>query len=226
MKSPFIVFICSLIICSCNSNKSKNNKDTNYQKPEYKTLTVIRTNMNDSVIMHTDDGHILSYSTDSAGNHIVNFAKFNYNAGGYERIRDILVRVELDTSMQYIKSIVSVHGVALCFEEEGMYNVIYYDKHMHQKELNYIAKNIIKQLINAYDISLYISANNEDGWYSICSSLEPVCVLSNFDYIEQDEVYNQKVKDRLPRIINAAERLTHFCNALDREQKKRGKIRW
>ena len=140
--------------------------------------------------------------------------------------------------MQYIKSIVSVHGVALCFEEEGMYNVIYYDKHMHQKELNYInvrnllnnntniAKNIITQLINAYDISLYISANNEDGWYSICSSLEPVCVLSNFDYIEQDEVYNQKVKDRLPRIINAAERLTHFCNALDREQKKRGKIRW
>lgn len=230
MKGSFIALICSLVICSCNTNKSKGNKNTNYQKTEYKYLTSVVSNLNDSVVMYTDDGHIFSYSTDSLGNYIVNYAKFDYNAGGYETMKDKLVRVELDSSMKFLRSIVSVHGVSLCFEDDGMYDVTFYDEQMHQDQLNdinvrnqiqhntdksNIAKVIIRQLANAYDISHYISTNKENGWYSISSALEPICFLTDYEIIEQEKVYDQKVKDRLPRFIKAAEGLTHFCNTLN-----------
>ena len=180
--------------------------------------------------MYTDDGHILSYSTDSLGNYIVNYAKFDYNAGGYETMKDKLVRVELDSSMKFIRSIVSVYGVSLCFEDNGMYDVTFYDEQMHQEQLedinvrsqidhntdtSNIAKVVIMQLVNAYDISHYIYTNNEKESYTIRSTLEPICFLSDYEIIEQEEIYDQKVKDRLPRFYKAAEGLTHFRNALN-----------
>lgn len=230
MKGLFVALICSIIICSCNTNKSKENKNTDYKNSGYKYLTSVVSNANDSVVLYTDDGHILSYSTDSLGNYIVNYTKFDYNAGGYETIKDKLVRVELDPSLKFIKSIVSVHGVSLCFEDDGMYDVTLYDEQMHQDQLNdinvrsqiddytdtsNIAKIIIMQLVNAYDISHYIYTNKENGWYSVSSALEPICFLSDYEIIEQEMVYDQKVKDRLPRFTKAAEGLTYFCNTLN-----------
>ena len=148
MKGLFVALICSLIICSCNTNKSKENKNTDYPKTAYKYLTSVLSNTNDSVVMYTDDGHLLSYSTDSLGNYIVNYAKFDYNAGGYETMKDKLVRVELDSSMKFIRSIVSVYGVSLCFEDNGMYDVTFYDEQMHQEQFddfdNY--KDIIEKI--------------------------------------------------------------------------------
>lgn len=230
MKGLFVALICSLIICSCNTNKSKENKNTDYPKTAYKYLTSVLSNTNDSVVMYTDDGHLLSYSTDSLGNYIVNYAKFDYNAGGYETMKDKLVRVELDSSMKFIRSIVSVYGVSLCFEDNGMYDVTFYDEQMHQEQfedinvrgqIDYntdtsnISKVIIMQLLNAYDISHYIYTNKENGLYSISSALEPICFLSDYEIIEQEKVYDQKIKDRLPRFIKAAEGLTHFCSRLN-----------
>lgn len=230
MKGLFVALICSLIICSCNTNKSKENKNTDYPKTAYKYLTSVLSNTNDSVVMYTDDGHLLSYSTDSLGNYIVNYAKFDYNAGGYETMKDKLVRVELDSSMKFIRSIVSVYGVSLCFEDNGMYDVTFYDEQMHQEQfedinvrsqIDYntdtsnISKVIIMQLLNAYDISHYIYTNKENGLYSISSALEPICFLSDYEIIEQEKVYDQKIKDRLPRFIKAAEGLTHFRSRLN-----------
>ena len=230
MKGLFVALICSLIVCSCNTNKSKEKKNTDYQKSAYKNLVLVVSNTNDSVFMYTDDGHILSYSTDSLGNYIVNYAKFDYNAGGYETMKDKLVRVELDSSMKFIRSIVSVYGVSLCFEDNGMYDVTFYDEQMHQEQLedinvrsqidhntdtSNIAKVVIMQLVNAYDISHYIYTNNENGSYSISSALEPICFSSDYEIIEQEEIYDQKVKDRLPRFYKAAEGLTHFRNTLN-----------
>lgn len=230
MKGLYVALICSLIICSCNTNKSKENKNTDYPKTAYKYLTSVLSNTNDSVVMYTDDGHLLSYSTDSLGNYIVNYAKFDYNAGGYETMKDKLVRVELDSSMKFIRSIVSVYGVSLCFEDNGMYDVTFYDEQMHQEQfedinvrsqIDYntdtsnISKVIIMQLLNAYDISHYIYTNKENGLYSISSALEPICFLSDYEIIEQEKVYDQKIKDRLPRFIKAAEGLTHFRSRLN-----------
>lgn len=230
MKGLFVALICSLIICSCNTNKSKENKNTDYPKTAYKYLTSVLSNTNDSVVMYTDDGHLLSYSTDSLGNYIVNYAKFDYNAGGYETMKDKLVRVELDSSMKFIRSIVSVYGVSLCFEDNGMYDVTFYDEQMHQEQfedinvrsqIDYntdtsnISKVIIMQLLNAYDISHYIYTNKENGLYTISSALEPICFLSDYEIIEQEKVYDQKIKDRLPRFIKAAEGLTHFRSRLN-----------
>ncbi len=222
---------------SCGAAKKDNTKKS-MVKSSY--IAVIANYDNDSVSMYTDDGHVFLCTTDSFGDYVVFFAKFDANAPSrYNMVKDKIVRVQIDLSQHTIRSITSIHGGAFCSLHDNVYEVTCFDEQMklhHYKKIDIqydtradsvsiesdefkISHEILTQLMISYRISCVMSDNGVNGWYNIQTALEPIRQLDKYDFIRYEKIYNNKILKYFNKMKLATDGLNHFCCQLQDLQK-------
>ena len=226
MKKIHILFLSLLFVASCGS-KHKKEVQSSIVSPDY--ISVVE-NTNGFSSAYTEDGHTLIYKTDSNGNFIVYYAKFDDSAGkkGFDRVKDKAVRVEIDSSLNVIKSLVSVYGGALCkINSNGVYTLHYFDEKMNDNNIElpeiYLhkqtvdkgnvepkVKRIIEILTTAYNIAYNISDSNIGGWNYIVSALEPTQGITSYDIMTQETVYSPNVKEHIWKLNSTTKGLTQL----------------
>lgn len=226
MKKLPVYFISFLLFLSCGSNQKKKHSPIS----SLNFINVVE-GPEGSSSAYTEDGHTIIYETDSANNYIVYYAKFDDNAGkrGYERVKDKAIRIETDSSMNMLTSIVSAHGGASCLvDENGECHVFYFDEQMNSNNAEQYdirledpsegignmeskIKRIIYLLSVAYDVAKSINERNIGGWNYIVSALEPSQSILNHDVMVQDTLYNPKVKEHILKLSSTKNGLSHLC---------------
>lgn len=231
-KSLISIIIALALLASCGG-RPKNNTPNSISKSNY--INVIPNSSNDSVSMYTDDGHIFLYTTDSIGDYVVFYAKFDCNTPSrYDMIKDKIVRVQLDSSLQKVKSITSIHGGAFCSTDDNLSKIDCIDEQLQlhkYKDLNNLNNNnqesitkeseefhesycILARLKFAYKISCVMNDDGANGWYNIQTALEPIHQLEQFDFLKSERIYNNKCQRYLNKMKLATEGLDQFCNQL------------
>lgn len=231
-KSLICVTFALALLASCGGTK-KDNRSNFISKSNY--INVIPNSSNDSISMYTDDNHIFLYTTDSIGDYVVFYAKFDGNTPGrYDMIKDKIVRVQLDSSLQMVKSITSIHGGVFCSKDDNLYKMDCFDEQLQiykYKDLNiqnntrpesvpkeseefHEAYYILTQLMSAYNISCVINDNGVNGWYYIKAALEPIRKLEQYDFVTSKKIYNNKSQRYLIKMKLATEGLDMFCSQL------------
>lgn len=231
-KSLIRVTIAFALLASCGGSQ-KDNTPNSISKSNY--INVIPNSTNDSVSMYTDDGHVFLYTSDSIGDYVVFYAKFNSNTPSrYDMIKDKIVRIQLDSSLQKIKSIISIHGGAFCSIHDNFYEVNCFDEQLqlhnykdHNIQYNtrpkseskeseefYERYHIISQLLSAYNITCTMSDNGVNGWGYIQTALEPIRQLEQYDFIKSEKNYNNKSQRYSNKMKLATEGLDKFCSQL------------
>ena len=206
-----------------------------------KFITVV--DKNDYCVAYTEDGHTFIYEKNYANNFILYYTKFDEDAGKYgnDRIKDKIIRVEIDSTLDTLKSIMSVHGGAFCTKKDfAGYEIYCFDDQMNAKyiervevpiESEYSKERIedeIKRIIEVLDIAdkiaLSINEYNVSGWNYIVSALEPSLCLPTYDVTTNDIINDTKAKNRIAKIKNTIEGLTHFNNLLfEKMNEQKGK---
>ena len=226
--------LCKLIIIvlivSCSSRSNKYN--TNYNNLA-RCITNID-NVDDFSVSFTEDGHTMIYSKDSIGNYIVYYVKYDDNAGkyGYDRIKDKVVRLEMDSSLKVLYSFVTIYGGAFCDVNSDMkYTVFYFDEQMNyntiekievpldtaqltEKSIEKKIRHILSLLNVANRIAFLINEKNVKGWHNIVSALEPSQKILDYDIAFSDTVLDPNVKEHISRVKNTTKGLTQFYNLL------------
>lgn len=226
MKKILVIFFSLIFIASCGSRHKKAIHGS-ISSPKY--ISVVE-NTDGFSSAYTEDGHTLIYKTDSDSNVVVYYAKFDDNAGkkGYDRVRDKAIRVEIDSSLNVIKSFVSVYGGALCkINSNGVYILHNFDEQMNDNNIElpelYLekqtvdkgdvgskVKRIIEILTTAYNIAYNISDSNKSGWNYIVSALEPSQSITSYDIMTQETVYSPNVKEHISKLNRTTEGLTQL----------------
>lgn len=236
MKKIYILFFSLIFIASCGS-KHKKEVQSSIASPNY--ISVVEDTDGFSSA-YTEDGHTLIYKTDSNSNVIVYYAKFDDGAGkkGYDRVRDKAIRVEIDSSLNVLKSFVSVYGGASCMiNNNGVYTLHYFDEQMCDNNIElsdyYIdkqptdkgnielkVKRIIYILTNAYNVANNMNKYNIGGWNYIVSALEPTQSITNYNILIQNTVYDPKVKEHITKLNSATEGLTQLYLLFQEKEKE------
>ena len=226
MKKIHILFLSLLFIASCGS---KHNKEVQSSIVSSNYISVVE-NTDGFSSAYTEDGHTLIYKTDSNSNFIVYYAKFDDNAGkkGYDRVKDKVIRVEIDSSMNFIKGLVSVYGGALCkINSNGVYTLQYFDEKMNGDNIELPEFSFDKQPINkenieakvqriiysltiAYNVANNINRYNIEGWNYIVSALKPTQSFTNYDILTQDTIYAPNVKEHVSKLSRSTEGLAQL----------------
>jgi hypothetical protein len=226
MKKILVIFFSLIIIASCGSRHKKAIHGP-ISSPKY--ISVVE-NTDGFSSAYTEDGHTLIYKTDSNSNVVVYYAKFDDNAGkkGYDRVRDKAIRVEIDSSLNVIKSFVSVHGGALCkINSNGIYTLHYFDEQRNdnnielpeyplekqtidKRNIESKVKRIIEILTTAYNIANNINGSNKGGWNYIVSALEPMQSIISYDIMTQETVYSPNVKEHIWKLNSTTKGLTQL----------------
>ncbi len=221
-----ILFLSLLFVASCGS-KHKKEVQSSIVSPNY--ISVVE-NTNGFSSAYTEDGHTLIYKTDSNSNFIVYYAKFDDSAGkkGYDRVRDKAIRVEIDSSLNVIKSFVSVYGGALCkIDSNGVYTLHCFDEQLNANTIELPDCNLDKQpvdkgnieskvkrityiLTNAYNVANNANKYNIGGWIYIVSALEPTQSITNYDILTQETIYAPNVKEHVSKLSSTTEGLTQL----------------
>ena len=230
MKNNFLLMLSYALFISCScSTKNKDVQDTVNQK----YITVVEKE-NEFCSAYTEDGSTMIYGKDSIGNYIIYFAKFDNNAGKYENriIKEKAIRVELDSSLSILKGFVTISVGAFCdINEEGGYNVYYFDEKLNGRSLDWIGiplntdenadidhekkiKKILELLNVGYNIALSINNTNAEGWYNVVSALEPFQNLLTYDIMNNDMVYSPNVKKHISKIKMTTDGLSQFNSIL------------
>lgn len=213
-----------IVFCSCNrSNSKSNNARTSIHTYAYKYLNVVRNSNKDSTIIYSDEGHTIMYTTDSIGNYIIYYAKYEVNESSkYDMIRDKIVRVELDSCLQHINNIISIHGSAFCltkskepliccFDEQmkpfRINNIVIESNEDRKKDKDAVIHQVVEQLNNALYIATSMNNNNINGWAYIQTALESVKQIQGIDIVEQNEILNPKAKQYNVKFTRAANKL-------------------
>ena len=225
-----------LVSCGYNGDKTSNNSNV------IKNHITICSNMDGYETAFTEEGHVLIYKKDSASNYIVYYAKFDEKAGkfGYDRIKEKIVRAEMDSSLTTLKSLVSASGGASCEMNGDMgYSVCYYDEQMNRGELDNIitphgfmlsdengkendeVTRIIVLLNVAYKIADLVNKEGCGGWLSVVFALESTLTLSTYDLVTSDTIYNPKVKERIFKIEETATKFPKLVSLLQ-EMRREG----
>lgn len=234
MKKILVIFFSLIFIASCSS-KHKKEVHSSISSPKY--ISVVE-NTDGFSSAYTEDGHTLIYKTDSDSNVVLYYAKFDDNAEkkGYDRVRDKAIRVEIDSSLNVIKSFVSVYGGALCkINSNDVYTLHYFDEQMNDKNIElpdlYLdkqtidkgnvepkVKRIIEILTTAYNIAYKIDGSNKGGWNYIVSALEPTQSITSYDIMTQETVYSPNVKEHISKLNRTTEVLTQlYMQFLEKE---------
>ena len=234
MKKNFVCFLVTIVLCSCNSSGKKT-----ISTPTKKHINVVE-NVNGYNVAYTEDGHTILYTNDSIGNYSVYYVKFENRAEKYGQkgIGEKFVRAEMDATLTTLNSFVTIHGGAFCEIDSFMgYKVCFFDEQLKGDSLEntnvttdftqleemgaeHEVKRISALLNVAFDIATIISKNNPRGWNNITYALEPTQRLLAFNVMKSNDVYDQRVQMRLPKLRNIAEELTKFYFVL--QKKKNG----
>ena len=229
MRSTSALFLVIVVFVACGSI-SKRQETKNYSVHKY--ISVIES-VEDYEVVYTEDGHTLIYYNDSLGDFIVYYAKFDNNAGkyGYDRVKEKVVRAEMDSSLKTLKSISSVYGGAFCNKNDNTeYSIFYFDQQMkgHSIDLSMTlgeeyskgtskeqeVKHILSLLNVAYILSYSINEKNVSGWNNMTIALEPVQSLLTYDILKNDTIYDSKVKNHISKLKKTTDGLTRFNNLL------------
>lgn len=226
MKKFHILFFSLIFIASCDT-KHKKEVHSSIAIPDY--ISVVE-NAEGFTSAYTEDGHTLIYETDSNGTFVVFYAKFDDNAGkkGYDRVRDKAIRVEIDSSLNYVEGLASVYGGVVCtIDSNGICQLHYFDEHQKDNNMEFpeilidkqtvdkestvsIVKRILSILPTAYDIAAKVYENNIGGWNYIVYALEPTQNITNFNILMQETVHTQNAKEHISRLSSAKEVLTQL----------------
>lgn len=227
MRNYFAILLFLVFFVSCGSSGKKPDGHSNAPR---KFMTIVE-NVDDYNVAYTEDGHTIIYKNDSANNVIVYYAKFENEAGkfGVSGIDEKIIRVEIDSSLITMKSILSFTGGAFCKIEEMGYNVYYFDEHMigalkkdievhwDPEKLKITSedckmKSIIAQLNVAYEIAHSISNTNVGGWNNIYFALEPIQNILDYDIMISNTIYNLRTKKHILRMIRVSKELNYnYC---------------
>lgn len=231
MMNNTITLLLVLVIFAACGSKVEKQETKNISVHKY--ISVVE-NVEGYDVAFTEDGHTLIYSNDSAGDFIVFYAKFDDNAGkhGYDRVKDKVVRVEMDSSLTIMKSISSIYGGAFCSRNDNTgYAAFYYDEQMKGNSIDQIAvslddtqseetskeqeiKHILSLLNVAYILAHSISDNNVSGWNNMALALESVQDIITYDIIKNDIIFDSIIKTHISKLANSKEGLSQFCNLL------------
>lgn len=226
MKKILVILFSLIFIASCGS-KHKKAIHSSISSPKY--ISVVE-NTDGFSSAYTEDGHTLIYKTDPNSNVVVYYAKFDDNAGkkGYDRVRDKAIRVEIDSSLNVIKSFVSAYGGALCkINSNDVYTLHCFDEQMNdndielpeyplvqQKTDNENIESKVKRIIYMLTIAYYVANNinnyNIGGWNYIVSALEPTQSITNYDIMTQETVCSPNVKEHISKLNRTTEGLTQL----------------
>ena len=232
----FVVFVLLVtLFVSCGSRNKKERINGN-AIPKY--ITMIENSRGGYNSAFTEDGHTVIYRSDSIGNYIVYYTKYDGNAGkyGYDRIKEKIVRVEMDSYLNGVNSFVAISGGVFCKKENNIYSAYYFDEKMNGYNLKQIEtpsesirkdekgndlKRILTLLGVAHKIAITINNSNVSGWNNIVSALEPSLNLVAYDVLKSDTVYDPIIKEHITRIVNSTEGLTQYHNLLQEEQRRK-----
>jgi len=226
MKKILVIFFSLIFIASCGSRQKKAVHGS-ISSPKY--ISVVE-NTDGFSSSYTEDGHTLIYKTDPNSNVVVYYAKFDDNAGkkGYDRVRDKAIRIEIDSSLNVIKSFVSVYGGALCkINCNDVYTLHCFDEQMNdnnielpeyplekrtidKRNIESKVKRIIEILTAAYNIAYNINGSNIGGWNYIVSALEPTQSIISYDIMTQETVYSPNVKEHIWKLNSTTKGLTQL----------------
>lgn len=219
---------------SCSNNGRKENNYTNNAQNQ---ITIVES-VGDNNTAFTKDGSTIIYSNDSAGNYIIYYAKFDDNTGkyGYDRIKERIVQVEIDSTLNTIKSIISAYGGAFCETDDDFgYNIYCYDEMMKSHRIEHVpaicepvspectgkeyeVKKIISLLNVACKIAYSIKEQNAEGWHKVVEALQPSLDIFNYEAIMCDTIYDTLAKNHIRRICSTKESLTrHYLMLLDKK---------
>lgn len=229
MRYYFVTLLLFVFFVSCGSSSKKYNVYNNNPK---KYITVVN-DFDGYCAAYTDDGHTMIYTNDSVCNNIVYYAKNENNTGedGLRFIDEKIVRVEIDSSLTTLKSILSFSGGAFCEMKDMGYNVYYFDEQMkgalkedmevhdyyeisEDTSEEYKINKIIALLNVACEIAHAISDTNVRGWNNIFMALEPIQNISNHDIIISNTVYDPRTEKCILRMLCMAEALTEQSYSL------------
>ena len=231
MMKKILLFLNALILLlSCSYSSKKANSVSSHGKP---LLTLVE-NHNGYHVAYTDDGHFVVYGEDSTGSVIAYYTKFAEADKNYtdNRYKEKMVRVEIDSSLVTLKSLVTIYGGAF-FELSPLpgYKVIYFDEQMKSDSIlsveiptdaghsddvaEFVAiKQILLQLNVAYQLAIIVNGNKASGWEDIVSLLAPSQNLLTYSIASSDSVYNPIAMERMLRISSATERFLQYAELL------------
>lgn len=229
MRYYFVTLLLFVFFVSCGSSSKKYNVYNNNPK---KYITVVN-DFDGYCAAYTDDGHTMIYTNDSVCNNIVYYAKNENNTGedGLRFIDEKIVRVEIDSSLTTLKSILSFSGGAFCEMKDMGYNVYYFDEQMkgalkenievhwgsepsEDTSEEYKMKRIIALLNVAYEIAHSISDKNVSGWNNIYYALEPIQEALNWGIIIGNAIYEPRTEKHISRICRMTEELNQYYYSL------------
>ena len=221
MRSCLFYFITLIIVVSCGSSGGKKLPDT-----QHRMYMILIKDVDGYNVAYTENGHTLICRNDSSNNIIVYYAKFENNAGKYwlKGIDEKIIRVEMDSSINILKSILSFTGGAFCEMNETGYSTYYFDEKMKEAHIEnleipmdsgqlensfveYNMKRIIAFLNVAYKVAYCISENKVSGWDNIAFSLEPVHEILSCDIIVSNTLQDTRTNKHILRMVKVAEEL-------------------
>lgn len=225
MKIPFRVIYITLLFVSCGSLGTKKNTQNKIAQQQ---ITVVEYKDNFRAA-YTVDGHTMIYKKDSLGNYAVYYAKFEDMASEYGqyKIKEKLVRVEVDSTMTILNSILNISGGVFCNKiENKLYKIYYFDENLNSVVLEQIevplvleksvnsddekrVKRIIQLLYNAYELSKSIN-NSIHTLDNTLSALEPVSLILTYDVVNNDKILSPKAQEHISKIYNAIGSLLKF----------------
>lgn len=235
MKKVYIIIILlTFIIVSVSCNlKLKKQERHSYSKSNY---IMFVENIKGYNIAYTEDGHTLLYRRDSLHNYIVYYAKIDENARrlGYDRMRDRIVRIEIDSTLCIPKSNVSIYG-GVFWEQDTIqgYNTFLIDKQMNTNKISHLKINIEKssypELNEVHKVRrmIYIlnkiyefaSINNiSSAWSNLFLILAPVHSILENEIIEDGVIKNPEIIDHISATIEISEKLNKYYILLKTSQ--------
>lgn len=223
----------SFLLLSCYSGEKAKNQHTTNAEKKY-IYTVISSDSTYSVTF-TENGHTLIFKKDlkSDNGYIAYYVKFDDNAGKYDNAKQKVVRLDLDSSLNSIKSILTVNGIAICEKDENdNYKISYYDESKKVRQINNIfihpdlldnafdgkngniGKRIFEMLVVAHELCLSISKDANNSWSINEYALQEALKIEEYDNIVVDNLYDINAQNHYERTCRMAKDLSRLYNVL------------
>ena len=211
-----IILTIVLVVCGCNNRKSS--PSVSSETRNYIGYTL---NVNGYCSVYSEDGHTFIYEKDSIGDYTVYYAKFDDNAGkhGHDRIKDKVVRIVVNDSLDRVLSISSIScGIFLEKDSEGRYKALCVDEHMNVNIIDNteiscgqnistganIIESEIQKIISLLSIATKIvysvNTNSSICWNNMALALEPIQNIMSRDIIQYETIVNPKIQKHVLRI--------------------------
>lgn len=225
MKISFWIICLTLLCISCGSLGTKKNTQN---KVAQQQITIVEYKDN-YCAAYTEDGHTFLYKKDSLSNYAVYYAKFEDATSEYGqyKMKEKLVRVEIDSTMTVLNNILNINGGIFCKKKEDkLYKICYFDEGLNSVILEQIGvplffeqsvniddknrvKRIVQLLYNAYELSKSVN-NNINRLDNIVSALEPISLILSFDVVNNDKTLSLNAQKHISKIYNAIGSLLQF----------------